>query len=127
MADVIIDHISLTVSDYDTSKKFYEAALGPIGVTVMMEFPTDRGMAAGLGKEKPILWLSGGAQVKPHVHVAFSASSRAEVDGFYAAALANGGKDNGPPGIREHYHANYYAAFVFDPDGHNIEVVTHRG
>jgi catechol 2,3-dioxygenase-like lactoylglutathione lyase family enzyme len=128
MADVIIDHMSITVADYDKSKKFYEAALKPLGMTVMAEFPTDgHGMAAGIGKEKPILWISGGKLTKPHVHFAFTAASRAEVDGFYKAAMAAGGKDNGPPGIREHYHSNYYAAFVLDPDGHNIEAVSHRG
>jgi catechol 2,3-dioxygenase-like lactoylglutathione lyase family enzyme len=127
MAGIIIDHIAVTVSDYEKSKQFYQAALKPLGVTVMMEFPTDRGMAAGLGKDKPILWLSGGSHTKPRVHFAFTAGSRGEVDGFYEAAMAAGGKDNGPPGIREHYHANYYAAFVLDPDGHNIEVVAHGG
>lgn len=130
MADITIDHLGITVADYAKSKRFYEAALKPLGVTMMMEFPMDGGsMAGGLGKEKPILWISGGsgAVTKPRVHFAFTAGSRAEVDGFYKAAIGAGGKDNGKPGIREHYHANYYAAFVIDPDGHNVEVVTHRG
>jgi catechol 2,3-dioxygenase-like lactoylglutathione lyase family enzyme len=128
MADIVIDHIGLTVSDYDKAKRFYEAALKPLGMTMMMEFPMETGgMAGGLGKNKPILWISGGsgAVTKPRIHFAFTATSRAEVDGFYREAMAAGGKDNGPPGIREHYHANYYAAFVIDPDGHNVEVVSH--
>lgn len=130
MADIVIDHIGITVADYEKSKKFYEAALSPLGMFMIMEFPMDGGsMAGGLGKEKPIFWISGGrgAVTKPRVHFAFTATSRAEVDKFYAAAIAAGGRDNGPPGLREHYHANYYAAFVIDPDGHNVEVVAHHG
>lgn len=127
MSDVIIDHLGITVADYARSRAFYTAALGPLGVTVLMEFPTEEGVTiCGLGKEKPILWLTPGAQTTPHLHVALTAASRAEVDAFYAAALAAGGRDNGPPGLREHYHPNYYGAFVFDPDGHNIEAVCHR-
>lgn len=125
--DVIIDHVSVYVSDYEKAKRFYTEALRPIGVEVLMEFPAGGGMAAGFGKGKPILWISEAGQTKPRVHVAFTAASRAEVDAFYAAALEAGGEDNGPPGLRPHYHANYYAAFVLDPDGHNIEVVSHGG
>ena len=121
-----IDHMSLSVSDYDKSKKFYVAALRPLRGGVVMEFPMDGGATAGLGPDgKPFLWISGGSGLIQHVHLALRAENRAQVDAFYAAAIAAGGRDNGPPGLRPHYHKNYYAAFVLDPDGHNIEVVTH--
>jgi predicted lactoylglutathione lyase len=87
------------------------------------EFPGGR--VIGYGAEKPIFWINSGAALRDHVHVAFAAASRADVDAFYKAAMAAGGRDNGPPGIREDYHPNYYAAFVLDPDGHNIEAVCH--
>jgi catechol 2,3-dioxygenase-like lactoylglutathione lyase family enzyme len=125
--DVTIDHVSLSVSDYAKAKKFYVETLKPLGVKVISEFPTEKGNAAGLGKMKPILWISGGGKMKPRAHIAFTAASRAEVDAFYKAALASGGSDNGPPGLRPHYHKTYYAAFVLDPDGNNIEAVTHQG
>ncbi len=124
--DVIIDHIGITVADFDRSKAFYDQALAPIAVVAMMEFPMPGGQTVvGYGKGKPIFWVSGGGRMTPHVHVAFTVGTRAEVDAFYAAAMSAGGADNGPPGLREHYHANYYGAFVFDPDGHNIEAVCH--
>ncbi len=127
MSDVIIDHLGVIVSDYDSAKAFYSAALAPLGVKVMMEFPTeDGGRTCGLGRDKPILWLSPGGPTAPHLHIAFSAGSRAEVDAFYAAAIAAGAKDNGAPGLRPLYHPDYYGAFVIDADGHNIEAVSHR-
>jgi catechol 2,3-dioxygenase-like lactoylglutathione lyase family enzyme len=127
-ADVTIDHISLSVSNYAKAKKFYSETLKPLGMSVMMEFPTEKGgNAMGLGKVKPILWIAEGGKTTPRAHFAFTAASRGEVDAFYAAAMASGGKDNGPPGIRPHYHENYYAAYVLDPDGNNIEAVTHQG
>jgi catechol 2,3-dioxygenase-like lactoylglutathione lyase family enzyme len=118
-----IDHISLTVSDYDAAKKFYAAALKPLGWKLMMEF----GRAAGFGIDgKPYFWIAEGKKrTRPHVHVAFGAPSRKDVDRFYRAGVKAGGTDNGPPGLRPDYHPDYYAAFVFDPDGHNIEAVTH--
>ena len=126
----IIDHIGLTVSDLARAKAFYTAALAPLGMKQVAEVPASRtgnGDAAGFGKEPPgQLWLSEGSQTSPRVHIALVAASRAEVDAFYAAALAAGGKDNGPPGIRAHYHPDYYGAFVLDPDGHNIESVCHK-
>jgi catechol 2,3-dioxygenase-like lactoylglutathione lyase family enzyme len=121
-----IDHITLSVGDYDKAKAFYAAALKPLRGGVLMEFPMDDGnKVMGLGSDgKPFLWVSGGGKV-PHQHIALRAETRAQVDAAYAAAMAAGGTDNGPPGLRPHYHKNYYAAFVLDPEGHNIEVVTH--
>jgi catechol 2,3-dioxygenase-like lactoylglutathione lyase family enzyme len=124
-----IDHTSLSVSDFAKAKAFYTAALKPLGVTVLMEFPksvTGNVDVAGLGSNgKPYFWLADAGKTTPRVHLAFAASNRAEVDAFYKAALAAGGKDNGPPGPRPQYHANYYGAFVIDADGHNIEAVCH--
>lgn len=127
----VIDHIGLNCSDYERSKAFYEKALAPIGVTLVMEF----GKAAGFGRSgKPEFWIGEGKmsfqtqeQLNPitPVHVCFTASSRAEVDAFYAAAIAAGGRDFGGPGLRPQYHHNYYGAFVLDPDGHNVEAAFH--
>lgn len=121
-----IDHISLSVGDYDKAKAFYTAALKPLRGGVLMEFPMDDGSKVmGLGCDgKAFLWISAGGKAT-HQHIALRAETRAQVDAAYAAAMAAGGTDNGPPGIRPHYHKNYYAAFVLDPEGHNIEVVTH--
>jgi catechol 2,3-dioxygenase-like lactoylglutathione lyase family enzyme len=118
----MIDHIGINVSDYQRGKQFYSAALHPLGYKVLAEY----GDSAGLGADgKADFWISQGKATKPKVHVAFQCSKRAQVDKFYAAALKAGGKDNGPPGIREDYSPSYYAAFVFDPDGNNIEAVCH--
>jgi catechol 2,3-dioxygenase-like lactoylglutathione lyase family enzyme len=124
----MIDHIGLAVGDFAKSKAWYARALAPLGYLVMMEFPAEQAggqPAAGLGDGKPDFWLAGGGPTHPHTHVAFAVKSRAIVDAFYKAALAAGGRDNGPPGVRAHYHPNYYGAFVLDPDGHNVEVVCH--
>ena len=122
----ILDHLGVCVTDFERSKAFYQAALAPLGLAIMMEFPGD-GSACGFGRAgKPAFWISGGAKTSPRVHVAFAAPSREAVDAFYKAALAAGATDNGAPGIRAHYHPNYYAAFVLDPDGHNIEAVYHK-
>jgi catechol 2,3-dioxygenase-like lactoylglutathione lyase family enzyme len=124
-----IDHTSLSVADFEAAKRFYAAALKPLRVEVMMEFPADvTGSVdvAGLGSDgKPFLWLANAGRTLPRVHLAFRAETREQVDAFYAAALAAGATDNGPPGIRPHYHANYYGAFVLDAEGHNVEVVCH--
>ncbi len=124
-----IDHMGLCVSDYERSKAFYLAALKPLGGGVIMEFPEGTigpFAMAGLGVAgKPFLWIIAGEKTAPHLHVAFRAETREQVDEFYAAAMEAGGTDNGPPGLRLHYHANYYGAFVLDPDGHNIEAVCH--
>ncbi len=121
-----LDHISLSVGDFKKAKAFYEAALGPLRMSVLMEFPMDNGeKVIGMGADgKPFLWISGGGKAT-HTHIAIRAETREQVDAFYKAALATGGSDNGPPGLRPHYHQNYYAAFVHDPEGHNIEAVVH--
>lgn len=119
----MFDHIGFRVSNLATSKAFFLKALAPLGVTVAMEGP----YGVGLGKNgKPSLWLYEEQNPATPMHLAFVANSREEVDAFYAAALEAGGKDNGAPGIRPHYHANYYGAFVIDPDGHNVEAVCHK-
>ena len=123
----MLDHVGLSVSDLKRSKAFYVAALEPLGIQVLMEVGADRtgGNAyVGFGSSRPQFWIgSGGAASR--VHVAFTAEARASVDAFHAAALAAGGRDNGAPGLRPHYHADYYAAFVLDPDGNNAEAVCH--
>ena len=119
---MIIDHIGFAVSDYEKSKGFFTQALAPLGVELVMEV---QGWG-GIGKAgKPDLWFGPGAQPQPPMHLAFVADTREQVRAFYSAALAAGGKDNGPPGIREIYHPNYYGAFVIGPDGHNVEAVCH--
>ncbi len=126
-----LDHIGINATDYARSKAFYEKALAPLGITLVMEY----GKAGGFGRDKkPDFWVGEGAtrfQKPEHlalitpVHVCFAARSRAEVDAFYAAAIAAGGRDNGKPGIRAEYHPRYYGAFVLDPDGHNVEAAIH--
>lgn len=125
----MIDHTGFNVSDPARSRRFYEAALAPLGYAVLMEVPTafTGGLVVlGLGvAPKPDFWLKEGSPQTPRIHIAFRADDRAQVDAFYAAAMAAGGTDNGPPGVRAHYHPNYYGAFVLDPDGYNVEVVCH--
>ncbi len=125
----MIDHAGLSVSDLSLSKRFYTAALAPLGYTLLMEVSAEETggfEAAGFGlAPKPDFWISRGAPNLPRVHVAFRADSRAAVDAFYKAAMGAGGRDHGAPGLRPHYHADYYAAFALDPDGHNIEAVCH--
>jgi catechol 2,3-dioxygenase-like lactoylglutathione lyase family enzyme len=119
----MIDHTGVAVSNFGKSKAFYAAALAPLGYAILMEFEK----VAGFGvAPKPDFWIGEGAPNVPPIHVAFRADSRAQVDAFYQAAIAAGGRDNGAPGLREHYHPNYYGAFVLDPDGHNIEAVCHE-
>jgi catechol 2,3-dioxygenase-like lactoylglutathione lyase family enzyme len=119
----MLDHLGLGVSDYATSKRFFERALAPLGYELVMEFG---GAAAGLGAGgKPDFWISQAETIAP-VHVAFASSDRATVDAFYKAALEAGGRDNGAPGLRPEYHPDYYGAFVYDPDGNNIEAVCHQ-
>lgn len=126
----MIDHIGIAASDFAASRRLYEAALAPLGIGLMMEVtPEQTGgyHGLGLGKNgKPFFWLGNGGPRGAGMHIAFVAESRAQVDAFYQAAIATGGHDNGPPGIRAHYHPNYYAAFVLDPDGINVEAVCHR-
>jgi catechol 2,3-dioxygenase-like lactoylglutathione lyase family enzyme len=124
----MIDHTGIAVRDFDASKRFYDAALAPLGASLVMMVPeeyTDGVKLGGYGYVRPQFWLHQSNEPGPGRHYAFTADTRAEVDGFYEAALAAGGRDNGQPGIRAHYHPNYYGAFVFDPDGNNIEAVCH--
>ena len=119
----MIDHAGFGVSDYARSKAFYERALAPLGITLLME---PMGRAAGFGEDgKPFFWLEDGRSPVTEVHVAFAAPDRATVDAFHAAALEAGGTDNGAPGVREIYHPTYYGAYVLDPDGNNVEAVCH--
>ncbi|HTM76828.1 MAG TPA: VOC family protein [Devosia sp.] len=121
----MFDHMGYSVGDYDKSTAFYDAALAPLGIKRAMEFEYPGGKIVGYGTERAEFWVNSGDALRDHLHVAFAAPSRSTVDAFYQAALAAGGRDNGAPGIRTEYSPNYYAAFVFDPDGHNIEVVCH--
>ncbi len=124
----MIDHTGVIVTDYPRARAFYDAVFTALGGTCMSEIPTEYtgGLhVVGYGREQPVFWLSEGKEAGPGRHTAFSARSRAEVDAFYAAAMAAGGKDNGGPGLRPEYAPNYYAAFVYDPDGNNIEAVSH--
>ena len=134
---MLIDHLGLDVADFKRSKAFYDAALGPLSIAVVKEVPhefTGGKGVVGYGKTadsrhiqagKPSFWIAEGERRCEGLHVAFVADTRAEVDAFHAAALAAGGRDNGAPGVRSHYHPNYYGAFVLDPDGNNIEAVCH--
>lgn len=118
---MILDHLTLPVADFEASKRFYQQALAPLGIGVVVEIDG----VAGFGREgKGELWLSGG-QAHPPLHIAFAARTRAEVDAFHAAALSAGARSNGAPGLRPIYHENYYGAFVIAPEGHNIEAVCH--
>lgn len=126
----MIDHTGIVASDFEKSKRFYSNALAAIGYGLLMEFPasvTGHTDVAGFGEPpKPDFWVSKGVPNSPPVHVAFRVGSPALVDAFYQAAISSGGRDNGSPGLRPHYHSNYYGAFVLDPDGHNIEAVCHE-
>jgi catechol 2,3-dioxygenase-like lactoylglutathione lyase family enzyme len=122
----MIDHVGFPVSDYARAKTFYVQALAPLGYALIMEVNQieNDAPAAGFGVDgKPDFWIGGEGGLERPLHVAIVAQSRAGVDAFYRAALAAGGKDHGAPGPRPQYHAHYYAAFVLDPDGHNIEAV----
>jgi len=125
----VIDHLGISVSSHAAARAFYLAALAPLGIGVVMEVSKAKSGAAsdhtGFGDNgKPYFWLSEGGGERPS-HLAFTAKTRAQVDAFYAAALKAGAKDNGKPGIRAHYHAGYYGAFVIDPNGINLEAVCH--
>jgi catechol 2,3-dioxygenase-like lactoylglutathione lyase family enzyme len=129
----MIDHIGIQVLDYEKSKAFYLQALGPLGYALIMELSREQHAQlpspkiCGVGeKGKPDFWISGTTQAPPGQHLAFRADNRAAVDAFYKAAVAAGGKPNGEPGIRAHYHPNYYGAFVIDLNGHNLEAVCHE-
>lgn len=118
----MFDHIGIRVSNVEASEKFFLRALAPLGVRIAMKGPH----GAGLGKNgKPSLWLYETQGHPLPLHLAFTAEQRCQVDAFHRAAIEAGGQDNGPPGLRPHYHPHYYAAFVIAPDGHNIEAVCH--
>ncbi len=126
----MIDHVGITVGDIAAARAFYVKALGALGLVLCRDSPgaVSFGVPEGPGKSTDPggeFWVSEGAAMTPRIHVAFSAASRAAVDAFFAAGLAAGGTENGKPGLRAHYHPNYYAAYVLDPDGYNIEAVCH--
>lgn len=126
----MLDHVGYSVSDLAKAKIFYDAALAPLGITALHTITEEQtggtGTYHGYGRERPQFWIGTGPKHAPGVHVAFTAENRDMVDLFYKAAIAAGGENNGAPGLRPHYHENYYGAFVRDPDGHNIEAVCHR-
>ena len=125
----MIDHTGITVSDFEVSRSFYDKAMAPLGASLLYVVPpefTGGVKVGGYGRERPTFWLHEGGKPQDRQHVAFTARSRAEVDGFHAAALAAGGKDNGAPGLRADYSPTYYAAFLVDPDGNNVEAVCMR-
>jgi catechol 2,3-dioxygenase-like lactoylglutathione lyase family enzyme len=121
----MLDHIGLDVEDYERSRSFYEQALAPLGLRLMMEpIPGIGGFGDG---RRPFFWIGTGRRSpQSGVHVAFEAGDRATVDAFHSAALDAGATDNGAPGVREIYHPNYYGAYVLDPDGNNVEACCHR-
>jgi catechol 2,3-dioxygenase-like lactoylglutathione lyase family enzyme len=123
---ITLDHVGFAVADYQRSKVFYEKALAPLGLKLLMEFS---GAAAGFGKEdekRPSFFIEAhGEPVRGRLHIALRAESRTQVDGFHAAAIDAGGIDNGRPGLRW-YHPDYYGGYVLDPDGNNIEAVCHE-
>jgi catechol 2,3-dioxygenase-like lactoylglutathione lyase family enzyme len=123
----MIDHLGIHVADFAKSKAFYDAVFAALGGSMLMQVPVEYTAGKGVigyGRDRPMFWVHESASQGTQ-HVAFSAGSRAEVDAFYAAAMASGGRDNGGPGPRPQYHADYYGAFVIDPDGNNIEAVCH--
>jgi len=119
----MIDHITVNVSDIDAAKRFYSQALAPLGYSLQMDFEGAAGFGAAEGM--PDFWLGTRPDRGGAVHVAFTSGDRGSVDAFHEAAVAAGGEDNGAPGVRPHYHETYYAAFVHDADGNNIEAVCH--
>jgi catechol 2,3-dioxygenase-like lactoylglutathione lyase family enzyme len=124
----MIDHMGIAVSDIERSRKFYEAALGALGMSVNMEVGPDQtesgGTALGFGaRDEKIFWIADQERPGEGTHVAFRVERREQVDAFHAAGVKAGGRDNGAPGLRPHYGPNYYAAFICDPDGANIEAV----
>jgi catechol 2,3-dioxygenase-like lactoylglutathione lyase family enzyme len=122
----MFDHVKFGVSDYAASKAFFLKALEPLGVTVVSEGAPSYGVELCQPEGKVSLCLFHTEERPAHLHLAFVAERREQVDAFHRAALEAGGKDHGAPGLRPHYHPNYYAAFVIGPDGHNIEAVCHR-
>ena len=125
----MIDHITFGVSDFPRSTRFYDRALAPLGVKRLFDVPSEFSggvSATGYGDQRPWFWIAEQDATRGKLHIALEAPDRAAVDAFHREALAAGGRDNGAPGPRPHYHPDYYGAFVFDPDGHNIEAVCHK-
>jgi catechol 2,3-dioxygenase-like lactoylglutathione lyase family enzyme len=119
----MLDHVTIGVRDVEQSKRFYDRALAPLGIARLY---AEGARFAGYGvSPKAFFWIGTRETIQTGAHIAFVAHDRATVERFHEAAIAAGGRDNGPPGLRPHYHANYYGAFVLDPDGHNIEAVCH--
>jgi catechol 2,3-dioxygenase-like lactoylglutathione lyase family enzyme len=127
----MLDHVGFAVADAERSRRFYAQALAPLGIALIMSVTPEQtesgGTAHGFGSDgKPYFWVGDNEAVGEGTHVAFQARTRAEVRAFHEAALAAGGRDKGAPGLRPHYHPDYYGAFVLDPDGINVEAVCHR-
>ena len=126
----MLDHIGISVMDFARSKAFYEKALAPLSISLMKELSAAQSGAhahAGFGSDgKPFFWIATGSRASGPLHIAFGAPRRSDVEAFYRAAMDAGGTDNGSPGPRPQYHANYFGAFVLDPDGNNIEAVCHN-
>ncbi len=125
----MIDHITFGVSDMQRSAAFYDRAFAPLGVTMLFEVPPEHTggvRVRGYGDRRPWFWIAEEDATRGKLHVALSAANRTAVDAFHREALAAGGRDNGAPGLRAHYHPDYYGAFVLDPDGNNIEAVCHE-
>jgi catechol 2,3-dioxygenase-like lactoylglutathione lyase family enzyme len=125
----MLDHITFGVSNFAQSTGFYDRAFAPLGVRRLFDIPPEHSggvSITGYGDQRPWFWIAEQDATRGKLHVAISAESCAAVDAFYQAALAAGGRDNGAPGLRPHYHPDYYGAFVLDPDGHNIEAVCRR-
>jgi catechol 2,3-dioxygenase-like lactoylglutathione lyase family enzyme len=127
----MIDHVGFPVTDIKKSIAFYTKALAPLGITLIKEVTPEmtgnEGHHAGFGEgQRAFFWISTGKPLKGSLHVAFAAKDRATVAAFYETAIKAGGKDNGLPGLRPHYHKDYFGAFVLDPDGHNIEAVCRK-
>jgi catechol 2,3-dioxygenase-like lactoylglutathione lyase family enzyme len=125
----MIDHTGINVSNFERSKEFYTHSLASLGYQLLHDFDASgvsSASGAGFGIEgNPDFWIFQGDVNTPRIHIAFRAATREVVQAFYEAALQAGGQDNGAPGLRTHYHPNYYGAFVLDPDGHNVEAVCH--
>jgi catechol 2,3-dioxygenase-like lactoylglutathione lyase family enzyme len=122
----VIDHMGFAVADIKIAKAFYDKALEPLGLKVLIPVKAPGFEGYGYGRDRPDFWIGAPGNRATGLHIAFAADSRAQVDAFYAAAIAAGGRDNGAPGLRPNYHPNYYGAFVFDLDGNNIEAVCHK-
>jgi catechol 2,3-dioxygenase-like lactoylglutathione lyase family enzyme len=121
----MFDHLTVNVSSLEASRRFYSAALAPLGFEPLFDLTDIRAVAYGATREETDFWIAESDAPTGNLHLAFASPNREGVDEFHAAALEAGGKDNGRPGLRPQYHDNYYGAYVFDPDGNNIEAVFH--